>query len=91
MVKHTKRKLGIFGLTWLLGPEGSPDEDTRTNSCSVIFFLEDTEGFVRTASGAAISVPSPASLQFVRERRRGGGLDIGLDPPDRSTSPQWKI
>jgi hypothetical protein len=48
-----KRKFGIFELTWPLGPEGSPDEETRMNSCSVIFFLEEVEGFVRTASGAA--------------------------------------
>jgi hypothetical protein len=56
MVKHTKRKFRIFGLTWLLGPEGSPDEETRTNSCSIIFFFEEAEGFTRTASGAATSV-----------------------------------
>jgi hypothetical protein len=45
MVKFTKCKFEIFGLTWLLGPEGPPDEETRTNSCSVIFFLEEVEGF----------------------------------------------
>jgi hypothetical protein len=56
MVKHMKHKFGIFGLTWLLGPEGSPDEETRTNSCSIIFFFEEVEGFVRMASGAATSV-----------------------------------
>jgi hypothetical protein len=31
MVKHTKHKLGIFRLTWLLGLEGPPDEETRMN------------------------------------------------------------
>jgi hypothetical protein len=55
MVKHAERKLRIFGLTWLIGPEGSPDEETRTNSCSVAFFLEEVEGFVRTTSGVATS------------------------------------
>jgi hypothetical protein len=55
MVKHTKRKLGIFGLTWLLGPEGPLDEETRTNSGSIVFFLEEVEGFRRAASGAETS------------------------------------
>jgi hypothetical protein len=55
MVKHTKHKLEVLELTRLLGPEGPPDEETRTNSCSVAFFWEEAEGFVRTASGAATS------------------------------------
>jgi hypothetical protein len=55
MVKYVKCTLRIFGLTWLLGLEGSPDEETRTNSGSVTFFLEEAEGFVGTTSGAATS------------------------------------
>jgi hypothetical protein len=51
-------RAGIFGLTWLLGLEGSPEEETRTNSGSVIFFLEGDGGFRRSASGAA----SPAAF-----------------------------
>jgi hypothetical protein len=65
MVIHTKHKLGIFGLTWLLGPEGPPDEETRTNSCSVVFFLEEVEGFVRTALGAATSAADVYALLFL--------------------------
>jgi hypothetical protein len=53
MVKHAERKRKIFELTWLLGPEGPSDEETSTNSCSDAFFLEEVEGFVRAASGAA--------------------------------------
>jgi hypothetical protein len=34
-----KRKFGIFGLTWLLGPEGPPDEETRMNLCSVVLLF----------------------------------------------------
>jgi hypothetical protein len=55
MVKHVKRKRKIFELTWLLGPEGPSDEETSTHSCSDAFFLEEVEGFVRAASGAATS------------------------------------
>jgi hypothetical protein len=55
MVEHTKGKLEIVELTWLLEPEGPSEEETRTNSRSVAFFLEEVEGFVRTASGAATS------------------------------------
>jgi hypothetical protein len=42
-------------LTWLLEPEGLSDEETRTNSCSDAFLLEEVEGFVGAASGAATS------------------------------------
>jgi hypothetical protein len=55
MVKYAKCKSKVFGLTWLLGPEGPPDEETSTNSCSVAFFLEEVEGFVGATSGATIS------------------------------------
>jgi hypothetical protein len=55
MVKCTKCKSEVFGLTWLLGPEGPSDEEMRMNSCTVAFFLEEVEGFVRTALGAATS------------------------------------
>jgi hypothetical protein len=74
MVKHMKHKFGIFGLTWLLGPEGSPDEETRTNSCSIIFFFEEVEGFVRTASGAATSVAFSCE-SAVSSRASSWGLD----------------
>jgi hypothetical protein len=47
------RKVRIFRLTWFLGPEGSLEEETRTNSGSVIFFPRGDGGFVRSASGAA--------------------------------------
>jgi hypothetical protein len=56
MVKRMKHKLEIlFKLTWLLEPEGPSDEEIRTNSCSDAFFLEEVEGFVGAASGAAMS------------------------------------
>jgi hypothetical protein len=38
MDKYQSRKASIFGLTCRLGPEGSPEEETRTNSGSIIFF-----------------------------------------------------
>jgi hypothetical protein len=47
------RKVRVFGLTWLLELEGSPEEETRMNSGSVIFFLGGDGGFGRSASGAA--------------------------------------
>jgi hypothetical protein len=57
MVKRRKHKLEILiKLTWLLEPEGPSEEERRTNSCPVVFFLEEVEGFVGAASGAAISV-----------------------------------
>jgi hypothetical protein len=57
MVKRLKHKLEILiELTWLLEPEGPSDEERSTNSCSDAFFLEEVEGFVGAASGAAISV-----------------------------------
>jgi hypothetical protein len=57
MVKHTKRKFEILiELTWLLEAEGPSDEERRTNSCPDAFFLEEVEGFVGAASGAAVSV-----------------------------------
>jgi hypothetical protein len=57
MGKCMKHELEILlELTWLLEPEGPSDEETRTNSCSDAFFLEEVEGFVGAASGATRSV-----------------------------------
>jgi hypothetical protein len=56
MVKSMKHKLEASEITWLLEAEGPSDEETRTNSCSDAFFLEEVAGFVRAASGAATPV-----------------------------------
>jgi hypothetical protein len=52
MDKYQSRKARIFGLTWRLGPEGSPEEETRTNSGSIVFF-GGGDGFRRSPAVAS--------------------------------------
>jgi hypothetical protein len=53
MDKYQSRKARMFGLTWRLGPEGSSEEETRTNSGSINFF-GGGDGFGRSLGAASL-------------------------------------
>jgi hypothetical protein len=65
MDKYQSRKARMFRLTWRLGPEGSPEEKTKTNLGSINFF-GGGDGFGRSpgaVSPVAFSCESAVCLR----------------------------
>jgi hypothetical protein len=56
----------IFGLTWCLDPEGSPEEETRMKSASAVLFFGGGDGFGRSFSVASLPSFSCESAVYSR-------------------------